>query len=211
VGDSVSLWLDRSSEGNDLAQTSIVSQPMLVEVDGVNWLRFDGVDDFMEATDRPILRNVSAATFVVVFSGIVSGGLISVTTALGNARFQLFLTSSRLNINGRRLDSGFNVSLAATATLASNTKYIAIVTVNYINGTANAWQNGQQVMQSTAWHSGGKTSDTNATKSFIGQTVTGSRFSGIINESIITPRAITTTERQRIERSLAAKYGITLA
>jgi hypothetical protein len=49
--------------------------------------------------------------------------------------------------------------------------------------------------------------------SLIGQRLIsgGGNFNGKIGEIIITPRAITTTERQRIERSLAAKYGITLA
>jgi hypothetical protein len=75
VGDSVSLWLDRSSEGNDLAQTSIVSQPMLVEVDGVNWLRFDGVDDILamspalDTTDRTVVVVNEHGVFITEHNG----------------------------------------------------------------------------------------------------------------------------------------------
>jgi hypothetical protein len=203
VGDSVSLWLDRSSEGNDLAQTSIVSQPILVEVDGRKGLRFDGVDDFISRAAMPELSIDQNFTVVMVVQtgARITGDQVYLANFVN--------TSDRLTIALR--DSEWRVGIfdgtwtSRNAVVAVNTKYIITVTLD--GASLSARLNGSTFNTTTAALPASTVSGL-----YIGnRSIAISAMDGIFHELIITNRAISTTERQRIERSLAAKYGITLA
>jgi hypothetical protein len=201
VGDSVSLWLDRSSEGNDLAQTSIVSQPMLVEVDGVNWLRFDGVDDALNVAIPFADTNGESWTVSFVAKPNTLSGSVTTNPIFGGVASFISLTSSLVTV---RLNGSGNEGASSIAITASEMVIVIIRTPT----TLQAFVNGVAGSVATV------TSDHRAEGiSLVGQRFPsgGGNFAGQIGEIIITNRAITTTERQRIERSLAAKYGITLA
>jgi hypothetical protein len=130
VGDSVSLWLDRSPEGNDLAQTSIVSQPMLVEVDGVNWLRFDGVDDILAMS--PALDTTERTVVVVNEHGVFitehNGGFDNIDTwgikgnLLRGGRLRQILIADRVlnDTEKERIKRRFPVSGVSSLTSLSN-------------------------------------------------------------------------------------------
>jgi hypothetical protein len=130
VGDSVSLWLDRSGEGNDLAQTSIVSQPMLVEVDGVNWLRFDGVDDILAMS--PALDTTERTVVVVNEHGVFitehNGGFANIDTwgikgfLLRGGRLRQILIADRVltSTEKARIKQRFPVSGVSSLSNLSN-------------------------------------------------------------------------------------------
>ena len=47
IGDPVALVLDKSGNGNHATQPTLASRPILREADGLRYLEFDGVDDFL--------------------------------------------------------------------------------------------------------------------------------------------------------------------
>jgi len=213
VGDSVSLWLDRSSEGNDLAQTAIVSQPMLVEVDGNKWIKFDGVSDTLRKASLPLLKNVSGATLVVVVQPDKVSGNNDVITVTANAP-----TSARAGIRianglwamiGRRLDAdSLQTKTGGTATIG--VKYVVVARFDYASANVKLRVNGSNVIDQT-FQTAGNTSDTNSATVNVSGISSLQYFQGLIGQALITERAIADSEAIRIERSLAAKYGITLA
>jgi hypothetical protein len=199
VGDSVSLWLDRSSEGNDLAQTSVVSQPMLVEVDGNEWIKFDGVDDRL--TGSPvIIDHTNDFFYALVFrtGSSVAGLQVIFQNRIDNSnRFAINVSNGV--VHARDGVGNFPQSNSVT----TNTTYV--LTYNLSSGVPTMHLNGLTGGNASVHTSLG---DVLA----IGSRGEGANpFSGFVGDLLIAPRAISTTERIRIERSLAAKYGITLA
>jgi hypothetical protein len=205
IGDSVSLWLDRSSEGNDLAQTSIVSQPMLVEVDGVNWLRFDGVDDRLTRPASPWASIFAGSTVVMVIgtlSNVTAQYQIYDNHQSGVGRTGISIQNSRIKFGWRndvttaRAETGTSVSI--------NTSYVVVGRI--LDGAVTFRVNGSLATGTDIFDS-----------SSAGFISIGARanavipFNGKIGELMLTLRALSDTEIIRIERSLAAKYGITLA
>jgi hypothetical protein len=197
-----------------LAQTSIVSQPMMVEVDGVNWLKFDGVSDTLRKANVPLLKNVSGATIVLILRpDKVSGtnDVFAVTTgsSASSLRVGIRIINGQWAIGGRRLDTDtFQSQTFGTATIS--VKYVVIARFDYANATATVSVNGSTLYDST-WQTAGNTSDTNPLTFNISGLTSVQYFQGLIGQALITERAITDSEAIRIERSLAAKYGITLA
>jgi hypothetical protein len=199
VGDSVSLWLDRSGKGNDLAQTAIVSQPMLVKVNGNEWIKFDGVDDRL--TGSPvIIDHTSDFLYVLVFrtGSSVAGLQVIFQNRIDNSnRFAINVSNGV--VHARDGVGNFPQSNSVT----TNTTYV--LTYNLSSGVPTMHLNGLTGGNASVHTSLG---DVLA----IGSRGDGaSPFSGFVGDLLIAPRAISTTERIRIERSLAAKYGITLA
>jgi hypothetical protein len=201
VGDSVSLWLDRSGEANNLAQTAIVSQPMLVEVSGKKGLRFDGVDDRFLLAES--FAKTTGETWTACFVAAPNTLNTSVNTAplLGGetSYVSLLTTGVSARLNGSGNEGLSSITLTATP-------MVVVVVRNptslqaFVNGAA-----GSAAVVTNDHHAAGL--------SLVGQRLTsgGGNFQGLMREILIAPRAISTAERQRIERSLAAKYGITLA
>jgi hypothetical protein len=200
AGDSVSLWLDRSGKGNDLAQTSIVSQPMVV-VGGKKGLRFDGVNDRFLLAES--FAKTTGETWTACFVASANTLNTSVNTAplLGGETSYISLLSTGVDV---RLNGSGNEGLSAISITAAPLVVVVVRTATtlqaFVNGSA-----GSVAAVTNDHHASGL--------SLVGQRLTsgGGNFGGKISELIIAPRAISLTERQRIERRLAAKYGIPLA
>ena len=85
--------------------------------------------------------------------------------------------------------------------------------LDYGNSDAFLYENGTLLNSNTSFQTDGNTSDTDSDFVHIGATGggLGSFLDGFIGEIILYQRALSATERQRVERHLGRKWGITVA
>jgi len=112
----VSEWRDKSGEGNDVSQGTAANQPAVIVAgqNGLDFLRFDGVNDSLQRTSFTGGTLVQPNTIVcvakmgtisnkAVFDGGSTGGREVLQSADGVAEYKLFAGN---NLEGGTLNSG---------------------------------------------------------------------------------------------------------
>ena len=210
TGSNPAQWDDLSGNGRHATQATGINQPAIVTdaLNGRQVRRFDGVNDGMFANGAaPVFAGEDSpiAIFAVAKTNTNTGfGMI---IAGGNADasvFNLFRLGSSFRYAKRDL-LGENVGIESTQI---NTDWnIHTVVADFEN--ASLWTNG-----------GIEVDNENVnieTLSAIDRVGIGIRsdatntLDGDIAEILVMPRAVTTAERQQVERYLSNKYAITLA
>jgi hypothetical protein len=84
-GQPVGCWLDKSGNLNDFLQATAGARPIFHTSSGLNWVEFDGVDDFM----APTTGNLSASPQLAVIGALTlassGGGMVFLTSNAGTA------------------------------------------------------------------------------------------------------------------------------
>lgn len=101
-GEAVQTWRDESGQGNDITQGTGAARPIYKTdiLNGRPVVRFDGVDDYLEATSLGDMGS-SVTIFVVVklsSAGDTSQGLIEITNGSVNTGYSMPVLGSGLLI-----------------------------------------------------------------------------------------------------------------
>jgi len=213
---TVSQWSDQSGNARHASQSTAGYRPLLVQggLNGRPVLRFDGTDDWLQADNTGLLQNVSGSSVFAVYNVRTPTGnqlcvsiykmgspawltCLSAYSYYGNYSFRYHDGTSPYNCN----------SSAATST----THYIVSGVANYLAATAYLYKNGALLASSNTYGAGANTPDLSPSL-FVGAIDSGAyRLNGDIAAIIVFNRTLSDAERQRVERWLATRYGITLA
>lgn len=209
-GDSVTTWSDLSGNGNDATQATASKRPVYKVniINGRPVVRFDGTDDFMAAPTgaRPptsytvfivaAINNLVPATYYRLIATLDSGGNVGLA----------LMRQGDNNTWRHTWGTGVTTSDVEGGTVVVSVFDIVIGTHN--GTTSSLFENGSSVGTpiSSAYSQG--TNDVE-----VGSTSGGTI--GFLNGDIaaigIYTSSLSTTDRQRIERYLGSRYGITVS
>jgi len=217
-GNTVSEWRDLSGNGRHFAQTTAGNQPNGVSTtqNGRRVLAFSG-SQFMDgnAAALNLLQNVPGGTVISVLqftSASENYVVLRVSNNLVSARLELGQTTSApagTYIGGRRLDAD---SFALISHAADTSARVRTGILDYANSDAYIYRDGTLENSTSSFQTSGNTSNTASGLVRIGaNNIGGGGFSGWIAECLVWPRALADAERQRVERYLGRKWGITVA
>jgi hypothetical protein len=209
VGDPVGYWADKSGAGNHVTQATPANRPTATAsaVNGKTALVFDGSNDSLSRTGYTSQTSLSGLTrIMVVSSSQVSMATRTLTSGLAEAGGgQCFFTTGsspaviRCSINTYHLDvarQGDTIPLRVYESVYDGAA-----------GTMKTFYSGTEVASGA-----GAPATTSATAGpilWIGSNVGINNFiNGPIAEYLIYDRALTTTERQKIEGWLAWRWGL---
>jgi hypothetical protein len=210
---TVSEWRDLSGNARHFAQSTAGSQPSTSTLNNRRVLSASG-GSFMtgNAASLGLLRNVGGGTAIVVGSIALSGNQNLVHFSNGTNSAQARFLIGRIGdvvAAGRRLDAD-SFAQAGYAGVSGSNVYAGIL--NYANSDAFLFANGTQQASNTSFQADGNTSDTDSLGvSLLGTPAGANLVTGTLAEVLLWPRVLTTNERQRVERYLGNKWGITVA
>jgi hypothetical protein len=221
AGGAVARWEDKSGNGRHATQATLGNRPTRT-VGAQNTrdvLRFDGTNDFLQIlTGLNMLRNVAGATVfcvwkynVVPISGnFVAPFVVSNGTVLGTGRLSMGtnLGTTKIFAGGRRLDADALQRVDSIIDV-NTTPFVQTAVLDYANSDIFQFINGSLQGSSTSFQTNGNTSDTDSINIHIGSHSGASNFANIdIAEIIVFSIALSTEQRQSIERYLANKWGL---
>ena len=215
IGSDPSVWTDMSGNGRDATGAnapSIVTNAL----NGRQVRRFDGVDDFLSlTTGLGMFRNVSGGTVIAAYKWITNPTVFSpifiasVSTSSLTSRISIGggITSRKLFTGGRRLDA--NTFASATSAADNSTAYFVHSGIlNYANSDAFQYVNGVLDGTNTSFQTDGNTENTDSILIAVGGNG-ALNFSNIdLAEILVFPTALSTVNRQKVERYLSGKYAI---
>lgn len=174
---NASVWADLSGNGLDMLQSGSESARPLIVANGLNGrriLRFDGTNDLMgNSATAGLFRNVGTGFLFAVASRaaldatpIVRPLIYESVGTSNNPRAAIYLGRGVSPANcaaagGARLDSDAPTVVNNTVAL-DTTAHILLGVFDWTNHTVTLYQDGAQVAQSTAFGTGGNTSDTDS-------------------------------------------------
>lgn len=213
VGSAVRILNDTSGNGNHATQTTSGNQPVLrVNANGVRYIEFDGVDDFLSYTNLALFNNVPGATIICHCQwrsedyGVFLTAF-SASTFTGSAR--IFLSKSTTDKHQliiRRLDSDSAETLSGNNIL-TNTSQTITAKFDLSITTGLLREDGVQTGIDTTYATTGNIQNTNSTYIRVG--CHSSVYAPINLYSLfVVPRALTDTEILNVENYLRLKAGI---
>jgi hypothetical protein len=211
-GQTVRRWLDQSGNASHANQASGTAQPIYTASTAVD---FDGTNDTLEI-DKGISRNRGYVGICVVFTADVvtssSRWLVAMTTAAGNIRTGLSLSSSgQISLSCRRVDGGTFGGITGSA-LSAATKYVVTAQANYAGRLASIRVNGSVVGSDSAFLDGGSTSDTDSYFADIGSLAGSQVFDGTMAEVLIfNGSALSSSQVSAVEKWLGTKHSVVVA
>jgi hypothetical protein len=222
-GNNASEWRDLSGNGRNVSQGTAGKQPSAVSrtQNGRRVLDFTGTEELLgNAASQSLLRNVGGATIIAAakwdllstppnnlayFAAFFSTGA---NAAQGRALLTSQGGSQGITAGGRRLDAN---SFQSVSVVATTDPLVGASVLNYASASAFIYLNGALGNQSTSFQTAGNTSDTDSLAVAIGSGNNLTFLDGWVGEVLVWPRALTDSERQRVERYLGRKWGITVA
>ena len=187
-------------------------------------LDFDGTTSRLvgNAASLSLARNINGFSVVVVakLDTLAGGGASSYifwqsrNDANNSARFGVgsatFVTpASGFFAGGRRNDLD---TFAAAASTSDTNAHVFGGIGDYTNTTARLFVDGTNTATNSSWLTAGSTPNNDSLTSSIGfDGSTSNHFDGFVAEIALYQRALSSTERQAIERYLGRKWGITVA
>jgi len=214
----VSQWADQSGNGRHASQSTAAYRPLYVTnvLNGRPALRFDGSDDYLtfNASGMPSGSSPRTAIFVVKRTD---------TSRRGDV-FSYRDTDTLYHAWGVTLDSGvlgdndifgnyWGVSIGQGGIADTNPMIISTTLPSTNVYSTRLWKNGTELTKSYHGNVDG-TAATGTSQASIGVTtglISDTAFKGDILFFAIYNRALSDAERQKVERWLGARYGITVA
>lgn len=208
----VGKWTDQSSSANNATQATLSKRPQLVRnaVNGKPLIRFDGVDDDLTLGSVTPLQTTSRTIFIVM-KNTSTPIAAQIMYGMGSNWYVASQSTDRM------LSSYTNSTPAQETPTSSNnalsTSSYNIATYRFETAGSDVsrdmWANGTSVFSnvdadghSTSWSASPRIGSLASVSNF---------FSGDIAEIIFYNTALSTADRERVQRYLANKYGITLA
>lgn len=201
-GGFVSQWNDKSANGNNARQATGALQPITgSRVIGIhNVIDFDGAGDLLELDIQPVTGTQARTIFIVGFVDILGGVMLGLAPAGGQGGRYAVSAEIGIRINGaNKLFTNDPVEVGIPA----------IVTIT--QGTASTLQDGVANLQAfkdgVLLTSSSETNEANSVDTAMDTAQVGSsNFGGVLGEVIVYDRVLSTPERLRVERYLAAKW-----
>lgn len=208
----VTTWYDQSGNGRDATQAAAANQPRIVNAGVVDTRNGRPAVRFLGGSQET-LRHTAATT---VYAGTISATMV----------FQMNTTTPAFAriLTPRRSAGGFDWGTIGSATFSrsGSAGAVEIFSANaqravraFVLDVLN--QSSIQIGPSTFIGVNGSLSATSVTPDMnsdileIGATPQANAINGFMSEVIIFTTAISTTDRQLLERSQGARFGITLA
>jgi len=202
----VSVWADKSGNGRNATQTTGGKQPAYTNtINGRKVVSFLGVDDTMQIAANAAF-NATSQTIIIVAKQSTGGNQSLWYKADGssaNGDIMRYRTGGVTFWHYQKNDGSSETIGTSSATL-SNVNVWSIV----LEPTAQAgWTNGTAANTATV-----TTAYDNNSGPWLGsRRDIGEYFIGDIAEVLHWNRALTAAERQRVERNLGKKWGVTVA
>lgn len=219
-GGLITAWNDKSGSALHLSAAGTY-QPSYISAgqNGLNIIRFDGVDDVLirgDATNDNVFQNDGSGLLIAVRK-VTSAAtrkeifLVSTNTA-GVARATILAgaTASKAGLGGRRLDADSVQLLASTNNVSTTAFQIHVGEFDWTNSNAAIYIDGTQDGSTTTFQTDGSTSNTGSNRIAIGAASNSGNnpMPGDIAEAIVVENDITTATRQKLEGYLAHKWGL---
>lgn len=211
---SIDTWSDQSGNNNDATQSTVANMAGYApnQLNGLPTLVFDGAEDLYGIADLSLFNNVGGASmFGVAKSDTTSSsvGVFFADTALVATRAGLVRENTVHQVGGRRLDA--DAYQGITGGTVSTTDYsFESGILDYANSDAFLYSNGSLLNSTTSFQTDGNTEASDSTAINIGGGPGGvTELNGNIAEIITFDKAVSTSEREEIERYLDNKYQIT--
>jgi len=200
---NVSAWADQSGAASNFTQGTGAAQPLYVAsgLNGQPTLRWDGVDDGLTCSTNHgagrdvfmVVKQTSIANKPLIVSGTTatgwSIGYLDAGSNVWNDHWVATVDQGRKSSGGQVNDTNWHV-----------------LTCRSITGSEAVWNNGTQIDTAVTVGGFGPT-----LPDAIGTNSSGSFGAIEVAEVIYFNRALTTTERQSIERYLGKRYGLAVA
>jgi hypothetical protein len=221
TGSNPAQWDDLSGNNRHATQATPANQPAIVTgvINGRQVRSFDGSSDtLLLETGKDIARNIAGITIIAAYkwatNPISSKVVFSAQVSTGSnlrAWMGAGLTSRKLNIRARRFD--FDVAAIANSSADEPEDFfIQCGVINYVTRDLSQYVNGALDGTATATFIAGNTPDVDSNNVAIGSNPGTGNFAAIaLAEMIIYAAALSTAQRQQVERYLSAKYAIPLA
>lgn len=223
TGSDASVWSDLSGNSFSPTQANASFRPSIIlnAINGRQVRRFDGSDDVLKfATPNNILQNVAGGTLFVVrkfitspqFGRIVFAAFVNGSNTSARGLLAGGAIANKAYAGGRRLDSDSISVVNSSADISTTNFQIHSAVLNYQNSDLFQYINGSLDGSTTSFQTDGSTSNTQSNGFSIGATLADTLFANVeVGEIIVFNTTLSTTNRQRVERYLGAKWGITVA
>lgn len=202
-----------SAQGSSTAtQTTSGNRPTKQTSSGATVVRFDGINDNLTLGGDALTCTQNAAG-VTIFARMKMTGAPGATTAVvagfsvngsSNARAMMLVNASNFwTIGGRRLDADSFASVGTT-TYDTTTLHTLCGILDYANSDAFMFLDGAAAGSTTTFQTSGSSSNTASNAARIGAAPDGTTpIQMDLRELIVYSKALSTTERNRVEAYLA--------
>jgi hypothetical protein len=213
TSDPVGAWLDKSGNARHATQSTAGSRPTIsaTATNGKRALAFNGSSSTLAIANFNAESNLTGLTRYMVLSQPSAAGFLTGTGGSGGNFFQQVSFQGRFAAGSAYGAVGF----PNYAFLTAGTRIIGSVydgTAGSIAAGIRAFGDGASLPQEATSGSLPTTLASGSPTYFIGSNLNANNFfNGRTLEVLTYNRTLTSTERRRLERYLAAKYGITLA
>lgn len=212
TGSDASVWPDLSGNGRNATQATAVNQPAIIAgaLNGRQVRRFDGGDD--QLTGSRVLTSSNFSAFIVVKGAAQNAKAILCQRASSFlvGRTEILSCSDTGSFDAPRVffNNGTSYNLNGTGTMLNNTPRMVFINSTATGTTSVRINGGADEILST-----GQTWTPENANYVVGNNpgVPSRFFAGDIAEILVFPTALSTENRQAVERYLGVKYAITVA
>jgi len=201
----VSVWADKSGNGRNATQSTGGKQPNYSnQINGKNVVRFLGTDDTMQIAANAAFNATSQTIIIAARQNTTGNHALFYKADANTANGVLMRYRTGTTFWLYQKDDNSAETIFSNSATTSNTNVFSVVLepsaqVGWINGTA----------ANTATAS--RTYDNNSGPWLGSRRDVGEYLIGDIGEILFYSRALSTSERQSVERYLGRKWGITVA
>jgi hypothetical protein len=216
---AVARWEDQSGNANHFTQSTSASRPILKTAiqNSLNVIRFDGINDAVVCASNTLFKDVSGATVFAVrkcaSNPTIEQNIFRANINGANSSrifFSVGFNSGKANAGGRRLDADSFAGIQSTNNVSTSVFQVQSALYDYTNTDLYLYLNGSQEASNTSWQTTGSTSNADSSQINVGGNAiqNANFFNGDIAEVIAYNRALTTAEREDVEKYLNDKYAI---
>ncbi len=194
-GDPVGLMLDKSGNGHHASQTTTASKPVYRTGGGLNWLEFDGADDYLVASSAVLAQPVQQSLGLQSNStGVPSSG----NDGSGAERMDISTVA----------DAAPDFRMYAGGSLIANDAFVpaenVVLTAIFNGASSEIYKNAAQVASGAAGNQG-------LAGLVLGRLYNGTaEFEGRFYGVVITDYIVSAAPQVELDQYLAGKSGVSL-
>ena len=218
TSDPVGYWGDKSGNGRHVTTSDASTRPVIHSAthNGRKVLDFDGTNDTLSRDNYTAESDLTGLTRFGVFYSDSGAGPFHLSSVYSGGSYSSFASaSSLLTTHAGLSDSSQHANVSSVLTSGTTPR---VFCARY-DGTAGSFATGLNIIMDGVTLPVASTTGTfpsslpgGSPSLFIGSNIRANNWlNGKLCEYISYARALTTAERQRVERYLAARWGITLA